>query len=290
MMDSQIPRCPESSKQALFHLVHKVGARSQNNPFTVFATTTHGEMSPSLVSPPSLIRRQPRFARAHSSSASIVGLTPLRSGIHLRACGRSLLSSWIHCSPQISSTSMLLASAHAEVETDGSGGLRFVIQYRPAVVEKELLDSGTAATNGAVVLFRVCMVLHDGPDAFTQHILLHIREAATHMTRGLPAGLGASTETDNLKGKEPQVEDDAALMLAPAPLLSNQREDTDDVKQPRAHAALDRLARGCACHEGAWLAPGVHCTVPVPPQCHAAPCSSVLYGWIAEPEAGKSAD
>jgi hypothetical protein len=31
-----------------------------------------------------------------------------------------------------------------------------------------------------------------------------------------------------LKGKEPQVEDDAALMLAPAPLLSNQREGVLD--------------------------------------------------------------
>ncbi|KAJ7712787.1 hypothetical protein B0H14DRAFT_3523740 [Mycena olivaceomarginata] len=52
----------------------------------------------------------------------------------------------------IGSTSMLLASAYAEVDVDGSGGLRFVIQDQPVVVEMgeqawrakcpELLDSG----------------------------------------------------------------------------------------------------------------------------------------------------
>jgi hypothetical protein len=34
----------------------------------------------------------------------------------------------------------------------GSGGLRFVIQYRPAVIEKELLDSGAVSFQGTYFL------------------------------------------------------------------------------------------------------------------------------------------
>ncbi|KAF8174695.1 hypothetical protein K438DRAFT_1939878 [Mycena galopus ATCC 62051] len=86
----------------------------------------------------------------------------------------------------IGSTSMLLASAYAEVDlADGSGGLRFVIQDRPVVVEMgekawcakcpELLDSGVVwvqvhdfftsqpITDVAVFILRV--VLYDWPDA-----------------------------------------------------------------------------------------------------------------------------
>ncbi|KAJ7348135.1 hypothetical protein DFH08DRAFT_1080245 [Mycena albidolilacea] len=103
----------------------------------------------------------------------------------------------------IGSTSMLLASAHAEVDeipltlVTGSGGLRFVIQDQPVVVEMgeqawrakcpELLDSGAVrfqvhdffpqpVTDAAVFLLRV--VLHDWPDAFAHPILLCLREAA----------------------------------------------------------------------------------------------------------------
>ncbi|KAJ7023063.1 O-methyltransferase [Mycena alexandri] len=104
----------------------------------------------------------------------------------------------------IGSTSMLLASAYAEVDgEDGTGGLRFVIQDRPVVVEMgekawrakcpELLDSGAVRfqvhdfftpqpiTTAAVFLLRV--VLHDWPDAFAQRILLRLREAAAPYTR-----------------------------------------------------------------------------------------------------------
>ncbi|KAJ7263048.1 hypothetical protein C8J57DRAFT_1719238 [Mycena rebaudengoi] len=97
----------------------------------------------------------------------------------------------------IGSTSMLLASAHADAE------LRFVIQDRPVVVEMgekawrakcpELLDSGAVQfqvhdffkpqpiTSAAVFLLRV--VLHDWPDAYAQRILLRLREAAAPGTR-----------------------------------------------------------------------------------------------------------
>ncbi|KAF8218100.1 hypothetical protein K438DRAFT_2006988 [Mycena galopus ATCC 62051] len=104
----------------------------------------------------------------------------------------------------IGSTSMLLASAYAEVDiADGSGGLRFVIQDRPVVVEMgekawrakcpELLDSGVVrfqvhdfftpqpVTDVAVFILRV--VLHDWPDAFAQRILLRLREAAAPHTK-----------------------------------------------------------------------------------------------------------
>ncbi|KAJ7833354.1 hypothetical protein B0H14DRAFT_3142618 [Mycena olivaceomarginata] len=98
---------------------------------------------------------------------------------------------------------MLLASAYAEVDTDGSGGLRFVIQDRPVIVEmgekawrakcRELLDSGAVrfhvhnfftprpVTDAAVFLLRV--VLHDWPDAFAHRILLCLREAAAPHTK-----------------------------------------------------------------------------------------------------------
>ncbi|KAJ6461096.1 O-methyltransferase [Mycena sanguinolenta] len=103
----------------------------------------------------------------------------------------------------IGSTSMLLASAYADVDADGGGGLRFVIQDRPVVVEMgekawrakcpELLDSGTVrfqvhdfftpqpVTDAAVFILRV--VLHDWPDAFAQRILLRLREAAAPHTK-----------------------------------------------------------------------------------------------------------
>ncbi|KAJ7849663.1 hypothetical protein B0H14DRAFT_2765234 [Mycena olivaceomarginata] len=57
---------------------------------------------------------------------------------------------------------MLLASAYAEVDTDGSGGLRFVIQDRPVIVEmgekawrakcRELLDSCAVRFHGPQLL------------------------------------------------------------------------------------------------------------------------------------------
>ncbi|KAJ7449160.1 O-methyltransferase, partial [Mycena latifolia] len=148
----------------------------------------------------------------------------------------------------IGSTSMLLASAYAD-ETEGGGGagggLRFVIQDRPVVVEMgekawrakcpELLDSGAVrfqvhdfftpqpVADAAVFLLRV--VLHDWPDAFAQRILLRLREAAAPHTRLVLAdfvlplacvddfGVGGG-------GGGPQVEG-AETMLAPAPLLAN---------------------------------------------------------------------
>ncbi|KAJ7171095.1 O-methyltransferase [Mycena filopes] len=155
----------------------------------------------------------------------------------------------------IGSTSMLLASAYAEVDAgDGTGGLRFVIQDRPVVVElgekawrakcPELLDSGAVRfqvhdfftpqpiTNAAVFFLRV--VLHDWPDAFAQRILLRLREAAaldTHLVLAdfvLPLacvddfGVGAGSEEKDApeKGKEPEVQG-AEKMLAAAPLLPN---------------------------------------------------------------------
>ncbi|KAJ7244419.1 hypothetical protein B0H12DRAFT_1129472 [Mycena haematopus] len=103
----------------------------------------------------------------------------------------------------IGSTSMLLASAYADVDAGGGGGLRFVIQDRPVVVEMgekawrakcpELLDSGIVrfqvhdfftpqpVTDAAVFILRV--VLHDWPDAFAQRILLRLREAAVPHTK-----------------------------------------------------------------------------------------------------------
>ncbi|KAJ7080600.1 O-methyltransferase [Mycena belliarum] len=107
----------------------------------------------------------------------------------------------------IGSTSMLLASAYAELDGEDGGGLRFVIQDRPVVVEMgkkawsakcpELLESGAVqfqvhdffrpqpVTDAAVFLLRV--VLHDWPDAFAQRILLRLREAAAPHTRLLLA-------------------------------------------------------------------------------------------------------
>ncbi|KAF7368821.1 O-methyltransferase [Mycena venus] len=158
----------------------------------------------------------------------------------------------------IGSTTMLLASAFAEEDSDAcSGGLRFVIQDRPVVVEMgekawrakcpELLDSGSVrfqvhdfftpqpVTDAAVFLLRV--VLHDWPDAFAQRILLRLREAATPHTRlvladfvlplacvddfGVGEGdTGTERDEDKDKNREPQVEG-AEKMLAPAPLLAN---------------------------------------------------------------------
>ncbi|KAJ7653148.1 O-methyltransferase [Mycena polygramma] len=154
----------------------------------------------------------------------------------------------------IGSTSMLLASAYAEVDADGSGGLRFVIQDRPVVVEMgekawrvkcpELLESGAVrfqvhdfftpqpVTDAAVFLLRV--VLHDWPDAFAHRILLRLREAAAPHTRLVLAdfvlplacvddfGVGETggAETQTQPEREPQVEG-AEKRLAPAPLLAN---------------------------------------------------------------------
>ncbi|KAJ6551774.1 hypothetical protein B0H19DRAFT_1297609 [Mycena capillaripes] len=169
----------------------------------------------------------------------------------------------------IGSTSMLLASAYAEVDADvhaptltgststGSGGLRFVIQDRPVVVEMgekawrakcpELLESGAVRfqvhdfftpqpiMDAAVFLLRV--VLHDWPDAFAQRILLRLREAAAPGTRLVLAdfvlplacvddfGVGegdrnADKDREREREREPQV-DGAEKMLAPAPLLAN---------------------------------------------------------------------
>ncbi|KAJ7796023.1 O-methyltransferase [Mycena olivaceomarginata] len=157
----------------------------------------------------------------------------------------------------IGSTSMLLASAYAEVDADGSGGLRFVIQDRPVVVEMgekawrakcpELLDSGAVrfqggcflhlplilifttfftpqpVTDAAVFLLRV--VLHDWPDAFAHRILLRLREAAAPHTKLVLADfvLPLACVDDfgvGEGGMEVQVEG-AEKMLAPAPLLAN---------------------------------------------------------------------
>ncbi|KAK7052486.1 O-methyltransferase [Favolaschia claudopus] len=156
----------------------------------------------------------------------------------------------------IGSTSMLLASAYADVDADGSGGLRFVIQDRPVVVElgekawrakcPELLDSGAVRfqvhdfftpqpiTNAAVFFLRV--VLHDWPDAFAHRILLRLREAATAQTKlvlgdfvlplacvddfGVEDCGGVEGGKERGKEREPQVEG-AEKMLAPAPLLAN---------------------------------------------------------------------
>ncbi|KAJ7910454.1 O-methyltransferase [Mycena leptocephala] len=140
----------------------------------------------------------------------------------------------------IGSTSMLLASAYAEVDADGAGGLRFVIQDRPVVVEMgekawrakcpELLDSGAVrfqvhdfftpqpVTDASVFLLRV--VLHDWPDAFAQRILLRLREAAAPHTRLVLADFVLPLACVDDFGKEPQVEG-AEKMLAPAPLLAN---------------------------------------------------------------------
>ncbi|KAJ7143721.1 hypothetical protein C8R44DRAFT_139154 [Mycena epipterygia] len=96
--------------------------------------------------------------------------------------------------------SMLLASAYAEADADGGGGLWFVIQDRPVVVEMgekawrtkcpELLESGAVrfqvhdfftpqpVVDTVDLLLRV--VPHDWPDAFAQCIL---REAAAPHTR-----------------------------------------------------------------------------------------------------------
>ncbi|KAJ7348099.1 O-methyltransferase [Mycena albidolilacea] len=145
----------------------------------------------------------------------------------------------------IGSTSMLLASAYAEVDADGSGGLRFVIQDRPVVVEMgekawrakcpELLDSGAVrfqvhdfftpqpVTDAAVFLLRV--VLHDWPDAFAHRILLRLREAAAPHTKLVLADfvLPLACVDDFGVGEggiDVQVEG-AEKMLAPAPLLAN---------------------------------------------------------------------
>ncbi|KAF8145805.1 hypothetical protein K438DRAFT_2028593 [Mycena galopus ATCC 62051] len=103
----------------------------------------------------------------------------------------------------------MLASTYAEVDlADGSGGLRFMIQDRPVVVEMgekawrakcpELLDSGVVRFQvhdffapqpvADVAVFILRVVLHDWPDAFAQRILLRLREAAAPHTRLVLAG------------------------------------------------------------------------------------------------------
>lgn len=161
----------------------------------------------------------------------------------------------------IGSTSMLLASAYAELDGEDGGGLRFVIQDRPVVVEMgkkawsakcpELLESGAVqfqvhdffrpqpVTDAAVFLLRV--VLHDWPDAFAQRILLRLREAAAPHTRLLLADFvlplacvddfgvgvgGAAGEWETEKETEGENArepqvEGAETMLAPAPLLAN---------------------------------------------------------------------
>ncbi|KAJ7202040.1 O-methyltransferase [Mycena pura] len=153
----------------------------------------------------------------------------------------------------IGSTTMLLASAYAELDADGTGGLRFVVQDRSVVVEMgqkawrtkcpEFLDSGAVhfqvhdffapqpVKEAAVYFLRV--VLHDWPDAFAQRILLRLREAAAPHTRLVIAdwvlplacvdnfGVGGGGETHAEDSKEQRQVEGAEKMLAPAPLLAN---------------------------------------------------------------------
>ncbi|KAF7377920.1 O-methyltransferase [Mycena sanguinolenta] len=154
----------------------------------------------------------------------------------------------------IGSTSMLLASAYADVDAEGGGGLRFVIQDRPVVVEMgekawrakcpELLDTGIVrfqvhdfftpqpVTDAAVFILRV--VLHDWPDAFAQRILLRLREAAAPHTKLVLAdfvlplacvddfGVGEGEVEKGGQGREQESQvEGAEKMLAPAPLLAN---------------------------------------------------------------------
>ncbi|KAJ7821681.1 hypothetical protein B0H14DRAFT_3471315 [Mycena olivaceomarginata] len=151
----------------------------------------------------------------------------------------------------IGSTSMLLASAYAEVDAEkytltliniGSGGLRFVIQDRPVVVEMgekawrakcpELLDSGAFTTSlppqpvtDAAVVSPSRRASTTGPTPCAPHPPAPARKPP-HRTRSLSSrtlcsplacvddfGVGEG-------GMEVQVEG-AEKMLAPAPLLAN---------------------------------------------------------------------
>ncbi|KAJ7910449.1 O-methyltransferase-domain-containing protein [Mycena leptocephala] len=145
--------------------------------------------------------RLERFGKAMAGTGSWEALGAVLHGFDWAALPRG--SVVVDVGGGIGSTSMLLASAYAEVDADGSGGLRFVIQDRPVVVEMgekawrakcpELLDSGAVrfqvhdfftpqpVTDASVFLLRV--VLHDWPDAFAQRILLRLREAAAPHTR-----------------------------------------------------------------------------------------------------------
>ncbi|KAJ7348122.1 hypothetical protein DFH08DRAFT_1001684 [Mycena albidolilacea] len=136
----------------------------------------------------------------------------------------------------IGSTSMLLASAYAEVDADGSGGLRFVIQDRPVVVEMgekawrakcpELLDSGAFTTTGHR---RRGLSPSRRPPRLARRLCaphpLRLREAAAPHTKLVLADfvLPLACVDDFGVGEggiDVQVEG-AEKMLAPAPLLAN---------------------------------------------------------------------
>ncbi|KAK2462797.1 hypothetical protein APHAL10511_005188 [Amanita phalloides] len=147
----------------------------------------------------------------------------------------------------IGSTSMLLASAFSEGDSDL--GFRFVVQDRPVVVamgEKAwkvqcpaLLENGTVKfqvhdfftpqpiRDAAVFLLRV--VLHDWPDDFARQILLHLRYAADEQTKLLIADFilpHACPDTfyyndDDDKSHDIGNIDGAANLPVPAPLLAN---------------------------------------------------------------------
>ncbi|KAJ7689893.1 hypothetical protein B0H14DRAFT_3175933 [Mycena olivaceomarginata] len=186
--------------------------------------------------------RLERFGKAMGGTASWEAPGPVLHGFDWASLPRG--SVVVDVGGGIGSTSMLLASAYAEVDVDGSGGLRFAIQDRPVVVEMgeqawraqcpELLDSGAVrfqvhdffpqlVTDIAVFLLRV--VLHDWPDVFAHRILLRLREAAAPHTKLVLAdfvlplacvddfGVGEG-------GMDVQVEG-AEKVLAPAPLLAN---------------------------------------------------------------------
>ncbi|KAJ7348063.1 hypothetical protein DFH08DRAFT_960419 [Mycena albidolilacea] len=148
----------------------------------------------------------------------------------------------------IGSPSMLLASAYAEVDTDGSGGLRFVIQDRPVIVEmgekawrakcRELLDSGAVRFLHPAAGHRRCGL----PPPF----LLRLREAAAPHTKLVLANSVLPLAcVDDLGvwegGMDVQVEG-AEKMVMPAPLLANLGKRARTLKED-AHCVGEQMQK-----------------------------------------------